>query len=167
MKVQDVDISTQDGATAALSSIDEALKSNLQALLIDLGDVGAQQGAGQRIARDLFGGTPGIGDGIGDIGTQGKFVRFGPVESLREGAERVRDGDFSVDIPVDDSTELGLLQAGTPLVIMGAVLLLSGVFRSIGFSGYNSLQFADISGTSMAGRLPGRTCATAPAPRPY
>lgn len=46
---------------------------------------------------------------------------------------------------------LGLLQAGTPLVIMGAVLLLSGVFRSIGFSGYNSLQFADISGTSMAG----------------
>lgn len=46
---------------------------------------------------------------------------------------------------------LGLLQAGTPLMIMGAILLLSGVFRSIGFSGYNSLQFADISGTSMAG----------------
>ncbi len=36
----------------------------------------------------------------------------GPVESLREGADRIRDGDFSIDIPVDDSTELGLLQAG-------------------------------------------------------
>lgn len=45
----------------------------------------------------------------------------------------------------------GLLQASTPLVITGALLLLSGVFRSIGFSAYNSLQFADISGAAMAG----------------
>jgi hypothetical protein len=46
---------------------------------------------------------------------------------------------------------LGLLQATTSLLIMGALLALSGVFRSIGFSAYNSLQFADIAGTTMAG----------------
>jgi MFS family permease len=46
---------------------------------------------------------------------------------------------------------LGLVQATTSLVVLGALLLLSGVFRSIGFSAYNSLQFADIAGTSMTG----------------
>ena len=46
---------------------------------------------------------------------------------------------------------LGLVQATTSLVVLGGLLLLSGVFRSIGFSAYNSLQFADIAGTSMAG----------------
>jgi hypothetical protein len=46
---------------------------------------------------------------------------------------------------------LGLTQPTTSLVVLGGLLLLSGVFRSIGFSAYNSLQFADISGTSMTG----------------
>ena len=46
---------------------------------------------------------------------------------------------------------LGLMQPTTSLVVLGGLLLLSGVFRSIGFSAYNSLQFADISGTSMTG----------------
>lgn len=46
---------------------------------------------------------------------------------------------------------LGLLGPTTPLPVLGGLLLLSGVFRSIGFSGYNSLQFADITGTAMAG----------------
>ena len=46
---------------------------------------------------------------------------------------------------------LGLLQPTTPLPVVGALLLVSGVFRSVGFSGYNSLQFADISGAAMAG----------------
>jgi EmrB/QacA subfamily drug resistance transporter len=46
---------------------------------------------------------------------------------------------------------LGLLQASTPLPVIGGLLLVSGVFRSIGFSGYNSLQFADISGAAMTG----------------
>lgn len=46
---------------------------------------------------------------------------------------------------------LGMLQASTPLVIISGVLLISGVFRSIGFSAYNSLQFADIAGSRMAG----------------
>ncbi len=46
---------------------------------------------------------------------------------------------------------LGLVQATTSLVVLGGLLLLSGVFRSIGFSAYNSLQFADIAGTSMTG----------------
>ncbi|MGJ9413803.1 adenylate/guanylate cyclase domain-containing protein [Aeromicrobium sp. CF4.19] len=36
----------------------------------------------------------------------------GPVTALREGVDRVRDGDYDIDVPVDDSTELGLLQAG-------------------------------------------------------
>jgi EmrB/QacA subfamily drug resistance transporter len=46
---------------------------------------------------------------------------------------------------------LGLLRPTTSLVIIGTLLLVSGVFRSIGFSAYNSLQFADISGSAMAG----------------
>ncbi|HYI55330.1 MAG TPA: MFS transporter, partial [Microlunatus sp.] len=46
---------------------------------------------------------------------------------------------------------LGLVQATTSLLLLGGLLLLSGVFRSIGFSAYNSLQFADITGTSMTG----------------
>lgn len=32
----------------------------------------------------------------------------------------------------------------TPLAVIAALLFLSGVFRSIGFSGYNSVQFADV-----------------------
>jgi hypothetical protein len=34
---------------------------------------------------------------------------------------------------------------------VAGVLFLSGVFRSIGFSGYNSLQFADIPAEQMSG----------------
>jgi hypothetical protein len=43
------------------------------------------------------------------------------------------------------------LTPGTPLVVVATVLFLSGVFRSIGFSGYNSLQFADIGPEQMTG----------------
>lgn len=39
---------------------------------------------------------------------------------------------------------IAALRPGTPLVVIGVVLLLSGVFRSVGFSAYNSLQFADV-----------------------
>jgi MFS family permease len=39
----------------------------------------------------------------------------------------------------------------TPLAVVAGVLFLSGVFRSIGFSGYNSLQFADIGPEQMTG----------------
>ncbi|MET1004198.1 MAG: DHA2 family efflux MFS transporter permease subunit [Propionibacteriaceae bacterium] len=39
----------------------------------------------------------------------------------------------------------------TPVPVIAAVLFLSGVFRSIGFSGYNSLQFADIPAEEMSG----------------
>ena len=46
---------------------------------------------------------------------------------------------------------LGLLEPTTPLAVTAGLLLVSGVFRSIGFSAYNSLQFADIDRTSMAG----------------
>jgi hypothetical protein len=42
-----------------------------------------------------------------------------------------------------------LLRADTPIAVTAAVLFLSGAFRSIGFSGYNSLQFADISADQM------------------
>ena len=44
---------------------------------------------------------------------------------------------------------LATLSAASPLPWVAALLLLSGVFRSVGFSGYNSLQFADID----AGRM--------------
>jgi MFS family permease len=43
------------------------------------------------------------------------------------------------------------LRPNTPLVVTAAVLFLSGVFRSVGFSGYNSLQFADIPAEQMTG----------------
>jgi EmrB/QacA subfamily drug resistance transporter len=36
------------------------------------------------------------------------------------------------------------LTPSTPLLVTAAVLFTSGVFRSIGFSGYNSVQFADV-----------------------
>lgn len=44
-----------------------------------------------------------------------------------------------------------LLRPSTPVWFIAAVLFLSGVFRSIGFSGYNSLQFADIDADRMTG----------------
>jgi EmrB/QacA subfamily drug resistance transporter len=44
---------------------------------------------------------------------------------------------------------IAALRPGTPLVVIGAVLVLSGVFRSIGFSAYNSLQFADLDAADM------------------
>ncbi len=44
---------------------------------------------------------------------------------------------------------IALLRPETPLVVIIAVLVLSGIFRSIGFSVYNSLQFADIDADVM------------------
>jgi EmrB/QacA subfamily drug resistance transporter len=44
---------------------------------------------------------------------------------------------------------LALVRPGTPLVLTGALLVLSGVFRSVGFSAYNSLQFADLAPADM------------------
>lgn len=44
---------------------------------------------------------------------------------------------------------IAALRPGTPLAVTGAVLVLSGVFRSIGFSAYNSLQFADLDAADM------------------
>lgn len=43
------------------------------------------------------------------------------------------------------------LSRDTPTFVIALVLFGSGVFRSIGFSGYNSLQFADIGERQMAG----------------
>ena len=36
------------------------------------------------------------------------------------------------------------VDSSTPVAVIAALLFLSGVFRSIGFSGYNSVQFADV-----------------------
>jgi EmrB/QacA subfamily drug resistance transporter len=44
-----------------------------------------------------------------------------------------------------------LLSPSTPTPVIAGVLFLSGVCRSIGFSGYNSLQFADIAPDDMTG----------------
>ena len=45
---------------------------------------------------------------------------------------------------------LATLSAASPLPWVAALLLLSGTFRSIGFSAYNSLQFADIDSAHMS-----------------
>jgi len=39
---------------------------------------------------------------------------------------------------------MSLLQESTPIVIMVVVLAVSGVFRSVGFSAYNSVAFSDV-----------------------
>jgi EmrB/QacA subfamily drug resistance transporter len=44
---------------------------------------------------------------------------------------------------------IAMLRPGTSLVVTGTLLVLSGVFRSIGFSAYNSLQFADLDTADM------------------
>ncbi len=45
---------------------------------------------------------------------------------------------------------IATLSAASPLPWVAALLLLSGIFRSIGFSAYNSLQFADIDAARMS-----------------
>jgi EmrB/QacA subfamily drug resistance transporter len=45
---------------------------------------------------------------------------------------------------------IATLSAASPLPWVVALLLLSGVFRSVGFSAYNSLQFADIDPAQMS-----------------
>ncbi len=42
-----------------------------------------------------------------------------PISSVRDALDRVRAGDFAVEIPVDDGTELGLLQAGFNGMVAG------------------------------------------------
>jgi EmrB/QacA subfamily drug resistance transporter len=44
-----------------------------------------------------------------------------------------------------------LVTPGTPAWVMAAIFLLSGVFRSVGFTGYNTLQFADVPAEQMNG----------------
>jgi EmrB/QacA subfamily drug resistance transporter len=44
---------------------------------------------------------------------------------------------------------MATLQRSTPLPLVIAVLFISGIFRSIGFTAYNSLAFADVPPTSM------------------
>ncbi|PWC06839.1 MFS transporter [Mycetocola zhujimingii] len=43
------------------------------------------------------------------------------------------------------------IQPSTPVVLIAALLFASGVFRSIGFSGYNSVQFADVPAALTSG----------------
>jgi EmrB/QacA subfamily drug resistance transporter len=44
-----------------------------------------------------------------------------------------------------------LMSKDTPIVLMAGVFLISGVFRSTGFSAYGTLQFADVPSVSMNG----------------
>lgn len=41
---------------------------------------------------------------------------------------------------------LALLRPGLPVVLMAAILYVSGALRSIGFTAYNSLAFSDVEG---------------------
>jgi MFS family permease len=43
----------------------------------------------------------------------------------------------------------GLLTPHTPDVLIAALLLVGGAFRSIGFTGYNTIAFADVPGDEM------------------
>ncbi len=47
-------------------------------------------------------------------------------------------------------TAIAFVGPGTPLWLIAPVLVLSGVFRSVGFSAYNSLQFADVDQPGMS-----------------
>ena len=44
---------------------------------------------------------------------------------------------------------LAALNVDTPVVVMAAVLYVSGVLRSVGFTAYNSLAFADVDGEEL------------------
>jgi len=44
-----------------------------------------------------------------------------------------------------------LIVPSTPIVVIAVALFFSGVFRSIGFSGYNSVQFADVPPALVSG----------------
>ncbi|MFC5004648.1 MFS transporter [Dactylosporangium cerinum] len=44
-----------------------------------------------------------------------------------------------------------LITPGTPAWVTAGIFLLSGVFRSVGFTGYNTLQFADVPAEQMNG----------------
>jgi MFS family permease len=44
---------------------------------------------------------------------------------------------------------LALLRPGLPVVLIGAILYLSGALRSIGFTAYNSLAFSDVDGEDL------------------
>jgi MFS family permease len=46
---------------------------------------------------------------------------------------------------------MAFLQPGTPLVLTLALLLFSGIFRSVGFTAYNSVAFADVEPARMTG----------------
>jgi EmrB/QacA subfamily drug resistance transporter len=46
---------------------------------------------------------------------------------------------------------MAFLQSSTPLALVLLLLLLSGVFRSIGFTAYNSVAFADVEPARMTG----------------
>jgi EmrB/QacA subfamily drug resistance transporter len=54
-------------------------------------------------------------------------------------------------VPAGAATLVGMamLQASTPLPLLLALLTLSGVFRSVGFSAYNSVAFADVDPARM------------------
>jgi MFS family permease len=44
---------------------------------------------------------------------------------------------------------MAFLRVSTPVVVLVAVLVLSGVFRSVGFTAYNTVAFADVPGERM------------------
>jgi len=44
---------------------------------------------------------------------------------------------------------LALIEPGMPAVLIGVVLYVSGALRSIGFTAYNSLAFADVDGDDL------------------
>ena len=48
----------------------------------------------------------------------------------------------------------GVSSAGTPLLVLLALLTVSGIFRSVGFSAYNSVAFSDVPTSQMTTPTP-------------
>jgi len=53
------------------------------------------------------------------LSTLAAYATVHPIASIRRGLERVGEGDFSVDVAVWDSTEMGLLQSGFNEMVAG------------------------------------------------
>ncbi len=81
--------------------------------------IGSSRFSVERLAVTVgFLGAIGLGVGMVSLHLVARSISE-PLASLREALERVRGGDTSVEVAVDDSSEVGLLQAGFNQMVAG------------------------------------------------
>ncbi len=81
--------------------------------------IGSSRFSVERLAVTVgFLGAIGLGVGMVSLHLVARSISQ-PLASLREALERVRGGDTSVEVAVDDSSEVGLLQAGFNQMVAG------------------------------------------------